>query len=29
MEQLVNLAEKELVPLLREKRFKNLKEAAI
>ena len=28
MEQLINVADKELVPLLREKRFKTLKEAA-
>ena len=28
MEQFVNVAERELVPLLREKRFKSLKEAA-
>lgn len=29
MEQFINVADKELVPLLREKRFKTLKEAAI
>ena len=28
MEQLINVADKELVPLLREKWFKTLKEAA-